>query len=215
MFEADRIPRITKRTGKTKVRRLASIHVGLYVRLCVYVLGLGSGQQCGADFFYWPMPGEGRASANYSEAARSGAGSSGHLMQSLPSTLFTRINNFPHCQATALVAQGTPSDAGAKRCVFPLVTRRDHGVPRGDEQNSLWSPEGCLGEGGSVFGDPAKMASLESLLHPARLSPPPLKPRRSLPQLISLTCLLRRTSRPSGDAIGLGARLGRRAGHAC
>lgn len=161
---------LIKRTGKTKVRRLASIHVGLYNRLCVYVLGLGSGQQCGVEFFHWPMAGEGRASANYGRGCKVRSRSSGHLMQSLPSTLFTRTNNFPHCQETALVAQGTPSDAGAKRCVFPLVTRRDHGVPRGDEQTSLWSPEGCLGEG-SVSGDSAKVASQESLLHSARLSP--------------------------------------------
>lgn len=67
---------LIKRTGKTKARKLASIHVGLYNRLCVYVLGLGSGQQCGAEFIHWPMAGEGRASANY--------GSSGQLLQSLP-----------------------------------------------------------------------------------------------------------------------------------
>lgn len=75
------------------------------------------------------MPGEGRASTNHRKAARSGEGARAtwkeHPPTEAPSTLFTRITNFPHCQATALVAQGTPSDAGASRCVFPLLTRSD------------------------------------------------------------------------------------------
>lgn len=118
------------------------------------------------------------------------------------------MNNFPHCQATALVAQGTSSDAGAPRCVFPLVTRRDHGVPRGDEQ--LWSLEACLGEG-SVSGVPAKVTSLESLLHPARLSISPtaqIQPIATAAHLAQLSlaadfqaergrCRTRSTSRPT------------------
>lgn len=203
---------LIKRTGKPEVRRLVSIHVGLSIRLCVYVLGLGSGQRAGQSFFTDPC--QVKAEHPQTTARLQGQEREFGPPDAVSSINSIYSNNFPHCQATALVAQGTPSDAGAKRCVFPLVTRRDRGVPRGDELNSLWSPEGCLGEE-SVSGDPAKVASLESLLHPARLSPPPLKPSRSLPRLTSPTYLLRRTSRPGGVAIGLGARLGGRAGHAC
>lgn len=63
---------LIKLRGKTQVGRLASIHVR--IRLCVYVLCLGSGHLCGAEFFHWPMSGEGRASTNHLEAARSGEG---------------------------------------------------------------------------------------------------------------------------------------------
>lgn len=175
--------------------RLASIHVGLYgsdfvLMSCAWVQDSCAGQ----SFFPWFMPGEGRTSIYKPPRGgkvRRGIGPPGRMQSPPstedPSTLFARINNFSHCQATALVAQGTPSDAGASRCVFLLDTRSDHGVP--EAANILWSPEACLGEG-SVSGDPAKVASLESLIHPARLSLPPPKPRRSPPRLFRPTYLL-------------------------